>query len=127
MEDPVAWKLLLFSAVAAATAATTCLCMTADSSPAQLRGDHGANSFDDVEGVRPGVADDSGSDGGGTGNNMDGGGGNESLCETFSPQRSGATGTRRPGGRKPGRQSAGSTNDPGEGTVKDGVDSTRSE
>jgi len=73
--------------------------MTADRSPAQLRGNHDPNSNDD---------DDDGRGSGGGGNNTAGGAGGRNdcaLCETFDPQRSSGAGSRLPTDRKAGRQS----------------------
>ena len=82
---------------AAATAAATCLCMTAVSNPAQFRGNH----------VDEGVPDAaSGSDSGG-GSSIDGGrnDGVQSLGVPFDSQRNSEEVSRPLVGRRAGRQS----------------------
>jgi len=86
------------AALLSATAAATCRCITAESNPAQLRGNHGANSNDvddDDEELGTDVSDGRGSGGGG--NNTAGGGARNdgvlSPRESVGPPRiSGAAG-----------------------------------
>jgi len=104
----------LLSATAAAAAAT-CLCITADNSPAQLRGNHVAksndvedNDDDDDDGRTGASAGGRGSDGGENSTAGGGGGRNDgvALYGTFDPQRSsGVGGSRLPVDRATGRQS----------------------